>query len=135
MEKENKQKNDDKPQMENGTIEKREYEVTKQGKTEKFTAEGVSHKSKKTGNTFTRIYVNMGGYVKKINLEDDEAGLVLDDGVNAKYTAEICEGVNKEGVPYLGLDVVFMQGIYKRDWFTPIEKVLLTRKGFLREVK
>ena len=125
----------DKPQMENGTREKKEYELTQKGKTVKFEASGHNHKSKKTGNIFTRIFIDISGYTKKITLEDDEAGLVLDDGVNAKYTAEICEGINKEGVPYLGIDIVFIDGIYKREWFSPIEKVLLTRKGYLREVK
>jgi hypothetical protein len=117
----------------NKVKEHKEYELTKQAKSKKFVAEAETRKFKKT--TVTLLVIDIDGFKKECRLENDEKGLVVMNGSHKKYDAVLCDGVSQDGAPYLGIDILLDPDYHKREWFTRLEKVLLTRKGYLQEVK
>jgi len=119
-------------EMTNGTKERKEYELTKQAKSKRFVVEVETRKFKKT--TMTLLVIDIDGFRKECRLENDEKGLVILNGTHMKYDAILCDGVSQDGVAYLGIDILLDPDYYKREWFTRLEKILLTRKGYLQEV-
>ena len=123
----------EKTEMLSEAKERKEYELTKQAKTKKFIAEVETRKFKKTA--VTLLVIDIDGFKKECRLENDEKGLVVMNGSHKKYDAVLCEGVSQDGATYLGIDILLDPDYYKREWFTRLEKILLTRKGYLQEVK
>ena len=130
-----KNENKDETEMENGTRERKQYELTPQAKDKRFAVTVRNQKFKKSGNTATIITIDFDGYGKECRPENDEKGLIVMNGSHTTYEATLCEGVSQDGVAYLGVDIWLDRDYYKREWFTRLEKIMLTRKGYLREVK
>jgi len=122
-------------EMTNGTRERKEYEITSQAKDKKFEVSVFTRKFKNSSNTTTLIIIDINGYKKECRLENDERGFVIMNGTHQKYPAVFCEGVNQDGVAYLGIDIWLDKDYNKREWFTRLEKIMLAKQGLLREVK
>ena len=122
-------------EMKNGTRERKEYELTPQAKSKKFAVSVITRKFKKSGNSATVLVIDFDGYGKECRPENDEKGLIVMNGSHTKYEATLCEGISQDGIAYLGVDIWLDRDYYKREWFTKLEKIMLTRKGYLREVK
>ena len=121
-------------EMKNGTRERKEYELTPQAKSKRFAVKVNTHKFKKSNNTVTVLVIDFDGYGKECRPENDEKGLIVMNGSHTTYEATLCEGISQDGVAYLGVDIWLDRDYYKREWFTRLEKIMLTRKGYLREL-
>ena len=117
------------------TRERKNFVLSPKAKDVSFDVEVITRKGKKFSSTLLGVHLTKG-YVKEIRLENDEKGLIVQNGTYQKYKAILCEGISTEtGNPYIGLDIQIDELYRKRDFLTWAEKILLSKAGILVESK
>ena len=117
------------------TRERKNFVLSPKAKDVSFDVEVIQRKGKKFSSTLLGVHL-IKGYVKEIRLENDEKGLIVQNGTYQKYKAILCEGISAEtGNAYIGLDIQIDELYRKRDFLTWAEKILLSKAGVLVESK